>query len=638
MSDKIVLTLPDGKSVEHPAGIIALDAARAIGPKLAEAAIAAKLDGQFIDLRATIPHSGKLEIVTLKSPDAAEVYRHSMAHILAEAVRKLFPDAQFGIGPTIENGFYYDFLLSRSLTTEDLEIVEKEMKAIIAAKEPFSYALLTKAEAMETFRKLNQPLKLELIGEIPDEKVSVYTQGEFADLCRGPHLPHSGVIKHFKLLSVAGAYWRGDEKKPMLQRIYGTAFATKEELDAYMNMLEEAKKRDHRKLGKELDLFSVHEEVGPGLVFWHPKGARIRHIIESFWKEQHFRNGYEMVYTPHIGRAWLWETSGHLGFYKDSMYSPMKIDEFDYFIKPMNCPFHIMIYKTQNRSYRDLPLRWAELGTVYRYEKSGVLHGLLRVRGFTQDDAHILCTPEQIESEISEVLRFSLSIWRAFGFEKVKAYLATRPEKAVGEPTRWDQAIESLKRAVDKEGLECEIDEGGGAFYGPKIDLKIKDAIGREWQMTTIQFDFNEPERFDMTYIGADGEKHRPYMVHRALLGSLERFFGVLLEHHGGAMPTWLAPVQVIILPISDKHIDYAKKVEDGFRRAGIRVNTDFRSDKIGYKIRAAQLMKIPFMVVLGDEEANAGTITVRKRSGENMPGLSLEAFVKGEEWKKESC
>ncbi|MFZ2957863.1 MAG: threonine--tRNA ligase [Candidatus Ozemobacteraceae bacterium] len=638
MSDPILLTLPDGKSVQHPAGVTGLDAARAIGPKLAEAAIAAKLDGQFIDLRATIPHSGKLEIVTLKSADAAQIYRHSMAHIMAEAVLKLFPEAKFGIGPTIENGFYYDFLLSRPLTTEDLEHVEKEMKGIIAAKEPFSYKLMSKPEAIETFTKLSQPFKLELIEEIPDEMVSVYSQGGFSDLCRGPHLPHSGTVKFFKLLSVAGAYWRGDEKNPMLQRIYGTSFATKEELDAHLNMLEEAKKRDHRKLGKDLDLFSLHEEVGPGLVFWHPKGARIRHTIESFWKDQHFRNGYELLYTPHMGRSWLWETSGHLGFYKDSMYSPMKIDESEYYIKPMNCPFHIMIYKTQNRSYRDLPLRWAELGTVYRYEKSGVLHGLLRVRGFTQDDAHIICTPEQIEDEISEVLRFSLSMWKAFGFESIKAYLATRPEKAVGEPARWDQAIEALQRAVKKEGLECEMDEGGGAFYGPKIDLKIKDAIGREWQMTTIQFDFNLPERFDMTYIGADGEKHRPYMVHRALLGSLERFFGVLLEHHGGAMPVWLAPVQVTVLSISDKHIDYAKKVEEAFRRAGVRVSLDARSDKIGYKIRNAQLMKVPYMVVLGDEEMNAGTITVRKRSGENTPGLSLEAFVKGEEWKKETC
>jgi len=630
--------LPDGKSVQHPVGTTGFQAAQAIGPKLAQAALAVKLDGQFVDVRATLPGSGKFEVVTIKSSDACEVYRHSLAHIMAEAVLKLFPEAQFGIGPTIENGFYYDFLLSRALTTEDLETIEKGMKDIIAAKGEFSYRLLEKPEAIELFKKLNQPLKLELIEEIPDAKVSVYTQGVFTDLCRGPHLQNTGVVKHFKLLNVAGAYWRGDEKRPMLQRIYATAFASKEELDEYLNRLEEAKKRDHRRLGKDLDLYSTHEEVGPGLVFWHPKGARIRHVIESFWKDQHYKNGYELLYTPHMGQSWLWETSGHLGFYKDAMYSPMKIDEADYFIKPMNCPFHIMIYKTQKRSYRDLPLRWAELGTVYRYEKSGVLHGLLRVRGFTQDDAHIICTPEQIESEISEVLRFSLSLWRAFGFEKIKAYLATRPEKAVGEPARWEQAIESLKRAVAKEHLECEVDEGGGAFYGPKIDLKIKDAIGREWQMTTIQFDFNLPERFGMTYTGSDGQAHQPYMVHRALLGSLERFFGVLIENYGGALPVWLAPVQVAILPISDKHLEYARNIEADFKARGIRVSFDNGGEKIGFKIRNAQLEKIPFMVIIGEEETASGKITVRKRNGENLTGIDFESFVKGEEWAKSSC
>ncbi|HNV70734.1 MAG TPA: threonine--tRNA ligase [Candidatus Ozemobacteraceae bacterium] len=571
----------------------------------------------------------------MKSTDAADVYRHSMAHIMADAVLKLFPDAQFGIGPVIENGFYYDFLLPRALTPEDLNALEKEMKEIINRKEPIEYKLMSKPEAIELFTRLNQPFKIELIHEIPDEKVSVYSQGGFVDLCRGPHLPNTGFVKHFKLLSIAGAYWRGDEKRPMLQRLYATAFPSKEELDEYLHNLEEAKKRDHRKLGKDLDLFSLHEEVGPGLVFWHPNGARIRHAIESFWKDQHYSNGYELIYTPHMGRSWLWETSGHLDFYKDGMYSPMQIDEFDYYIKPMNCPFHIMIYKSQNRSYRDLPLRWAELGTVYRYEKSGVLHGLLRVRGFTQDDAHIICTPEQIESEILEVLRFSLSLWKAFGFEKIKAYLATRPEKAVGDPARWDQAIGALRRAVEAEKLDCEIDEGGGAFYGPKIDLKVRDAIGREWQMTTIQFDFNLPERFDMTYTGADGNKHRPYMVHRALLGSLERFFGVLVEHYGGGMPLWLAPVQAAILPISDKHLEYARAVEARLRKSMIRTSLDDRGDKIGAKIRNAQLQKVPFMIIIGEEEASSGKITVRKRSGENLTGLDLETFVQEQEWKK---
>ncbi len=635
MSQMIQLKLPDGKIIEIEQGATVQDAAMKIGPGLAKAALAGKINGKLTDLRAPLRESADLEIVTGKSPEAPEVYRHSMAHIMAEAILQLFPEAQFGIGPTIENGFYYDFLLPRALTADDLEIVEKKMKDVIASKTPFERREVTKDEALEMFKEFNQPFKLELIEELEDQTITVFSQGGFVDLCRGPHVPDSGAVKNFKLLSIAGAYWRGDEKRPMLQRIYGTAFGSKEELKEYLDRLEEAKKRDHRKLGKELDLFSTQEEVGPGLVFWHPKGARIRHEIESFWKEMHYRNGYELMYTPHIGQSWLWETSGHLDFYKDSMYSPMEIDGADYFIKPMNCPFHIMIYKSQVRSYRDLPLRWAELGTVYRYEKSGVLHGLLRVRGFTQDDAHIICTPEQIEDEIREVLRFSLSLWKAFGFESIKAYLATRPAKAVGDETRWNQAIEALNRAVDAEGLECEVDDGGGAFYGPKIDLKIKDAIGREWQMTTIQFDFNLPERFDMTYVGSDGNRHRPYMVHRALLGSLERFFGVLVEHYGGAMPVWLSPIQARVMPISDKQADYAREINKRLRAAGVRSELDDRSDKIGYRIRQAQLEKVPFMIILGDQESENSTITVRLRNGENLNQVKLEDFVKEQEWKK---
>lgn len=633
---QIKLSLPDGKTIELESGATVYDAAAKVGAGLAKAALAGKIDGKLTDLRVALDRDAKLEIVTVKSPEAPEVYRHSIAHVMAEAVRSLFPDAQFGIGPTIEDGFYYDFLLSRPLTPDDLETVEKKMKEIIKQKTPFERQVVSREEALEMFTKLNQPFKIELIKELPDdEPISVFSQGGFSDLCRGPHVPDSGAVKNFKLLSIAGAYWRGDEKRPMLQRIYGTAFPDKEQLKDYLQRLEEAKKRDHRKLGKELDLYSIHEEVGPGLVFWHPKGARIRHEIETFWKEQHYKNGYELLYTPHMGRRWLWETSGHLGFYQDSMYSPMEIDNNDYYIKPMNCPFHIMIYKSQLRSYRDLPLRWAELGTVYRYEKSGVLHGLLRVRGFTQDDAHIICTPEQVDNEISEVLRFSLSLWKAFGFSDIKAYLATRPEKAVGEESRWNQAIDALNRAVEAEGLECEVDEGGGAFYGPKIDLKIKDAIGREWQMTTIQFDFNLPERFDMTYTGADGAKHRPYMVHRALLGSIERFFGVLVEHHSGAMPLWLAPQQAVVLPISDKHAEYAKEVCNRLKSSMVRVELDDRNDKISYRIRQAQLQKVPFMIIIGDKEAEASTITVRLRSGENMTGIQLEDFIKEQEWKK---
>ncbi|KAF1080905.1 MAG: Threonyl-tRNA synthetase [Candidatus Rifleibacterium amylolyticum] len=635
MSQMIQLKLPDGKIIELESGATVLDAAAKIGPGLAKAALAGKINGEVTDLRTPVTSSADLEIITSKSPEANDVCRHSMAHIMAEAVLKMFPDAQFGIGPAIETGFYYDFKLPRALTVEDLEAIEKEMEAGIKAKSPFVRKELSKEEAIKYFSETNQPFKVELINELGDQTITTFTHGGFTDLCRGPHVQDSGAVKHFKLLSVAGAYWRGDEKRPMLQRVYGTAFASKEELKEHLERLEEAKKRDHRKLGKELDLYSIHEEVGPGLVFWHPKGARIRHIIESFWKDQHYRNGYELINTPHIGQKWLWETSGHLDFYKESMYSPMEIDEADYFIKPMNCPFHIMIYKSQMRSYRDLPLRWAELGTVYRYEKSGVLHGLMRVRGFTQDDAHIICTPEQIEDEIREVLRFSLGIWKAFEFKEVKAYLATRPEKAVGEESRWATAIDSLRKAVAAEGLECEVDDGGGAFYGPKIDLKVKDAIGREWQVTTIQFDFNLPERFDMTYVGADGQRHRPYMVHRALLGSIERFFGVLIEHHSGAMPLWLAPVQAVVIPVTEKHHDYARKVIDSMKRHDIRVELDDRNDKIGYRIRNAQLQKIPFMLILGDNEADEGKITVRLRNGENLTGIALADFIREQEWKK---
>lgn len=635
---QIQLKLPDGKIIELESGATVMAAAAKIGPGLAKAALAGKINGEVTDLRMPLTSSADLEIITSKSSEANDVCRHSMAHIMADAVLKMFPDAQFGIGPAIDNGFYYDFKLPRALTVEDLETIEKEMEAGIKAKSPFIRKELSKEEALRLFTETNQPFKVELINELDDQIITIFTHGSFTDLCRGPHVQDSGAVKYFKLLSVAGAYWRGDEKRPMLQRVYGTAFSSKEELKEHLNRLEEAKKRDHRKLGKELDLYSIHEEVGPGLVFWHPKGARIRHEIETFWKDQHYRHGYEMMYTPHIGQKWLWETSGHLVNYKDAMYNPMEIDGNDYFVRPMNCPFHIMVYKSQVRSYRDLPLRWAELGTVYRYEKSGVLHGLLRVRGFTQDDAHIFCTPEQIQEEVREVLRFSLKLWRAFGFSDIKAYLSTRPEKAVGsEDERWEEATESLRQAILAENLDWEIDEGGGAFYGPKIDLKIRDAIGREWQMTTIQFDWNLPERFDMTYIGSDGNRHRPYMVHRALLGSLERFFGVLVEHYSGAMPLWLAPVQATVMPITDKHHDYARKIVKDFKEQGIRCELDDRNDKIGYRIRNAQLQKTPFMVILGDQEMADGNITVRLRNGENLTGISLEEFIRGQEWKKQA-
>ncbi len=560
-----------------------------------------------------------------------ETMRHSASHVMAEAVTTLFPDAKLGIGPAIEDGFYYDFDLPRSLTEEDLAKVLDLMKQSIKAQVPFERQEISRQEAEELFA--DQPYKLELLRDLPeDAAISIYRHGGFVDLCRGPHVESTGDLRwdSVALQSIAGAYWRGDEKRPMLQRIYGTIWHSKQELRDYLARLEEMAKRDHRWLGRDLDLFSLHEEAGAGLVYWHPKGGRVRTIIEDYWRQRHMEGGYEIVYSPHIGRSWLWETSGHLGFYRDSMYAPMDIDGQDYYLKPMNCPFHIMIYQTRTRSYRDLPLRWAELGTVYRYERSGVLHGLLRVRGFTQDDAHIICTPEQIEDEILGVLRFSLAMWRAMGFPDVNAYLSTRPEKAVGEPARWEQATFSLQRALEAEGLAYKLDEGGGAFYGPKIDLKIRDALGREWQMTTIQFDFNEPERFDMVYVGDDGQEHRPYMVHRALLGSMERFFGLLIEHYGGAFPVWMAPVQAVIIPITDRHMAFGREVEGKLREAGLRVELDASNDRMNAKIRAAQLNKVPYMLVIGDREVEDGAVSVRLRNGEDLGAMPVAAFSAG--------
>ncbi|MDR2701950.1 MAG: threonine--tRNA ligase [Spirochaetaceae bacterium] len=565
--------------------------------------------------------------------------RHSVSHIMAQAVTSLFPGTRVAIGPSIENGFYYDFDLPQAITNEDLSAVEEEMKKLIDSKQDFVRVELSREEALKRFA--GEPFKTELINELPEgEIISVYenrtTGGEaggnclWADLCRGPHVNntreiHSGA---FKLQNIAGAYWRGDEKRPMLTRIYGTAWENPKDLKAYLAFLEEVEKRDHRRLGRELDLFSTHEEAGAGLIYWHPNGGRMRVAVEDFWRTEHYRNGYEILYTPHIGKSWLWETSGHLGFYRANMYSPMEIDNQDYIIKPMNCPFHIMIYKNKQRSYRDLPLRWAELGTVYRYERSGVLHGLLRVRGFTQDDAHIFCTPEQMESEIREVLRFSLWIWKVFGFKDIKAYLATKPAESVGEQSRWDAALESLRKAVDAEGLAYEMDEGGGAFYGPKIDLKIKDALGREWQMTTIQFDFNEPERFDMTFVDTDGQHKRPYMIHRALLGSLERFFGVLIEHFGGAFPAWIAPEQAAVIPVSENFNDYAKKVMAELKAKDLRVSAELDDSRLNAKIRECQNRKIPYMLVAGQREADEGTVSIRLRDGRQLAPMKAADFA----------
>ncbi|NLZ76952.1 MAG: threonine--tRNA ligase, partial [Spirochaetales bacterium] len=547
--------------------------------------------------------------------DRLDTLRHSMAHVMAEAVLELFPGTQIAIGPAIENGFYYDFDLPRPLVNEDLEAITEKMKATIAEDLAFEKKVVTRAEARELFK--DQVYKLELLDAIgEDEEVSIYSLGGFTDLCRGPHVGSTKELRSdaFKLMNIAGAYWRGKETNPMLTRIYGTAWSNPKELRLYMQHLEDVEKRDHRRLGRELDLFSLHEEAGSGLVYWHPNGARIRQEIENFWRAEHYANGYEMVYTPHIGKSWLWETSGHLGFYREGMYPSMEMDNADYYVKPMNCPFHIMIYNNSKRSYRDLPFRWAELGTVYRYEKAGTMHGLLRVRGFTQDDAHLFVTPDQMEEEIAEVLRFSLHMLKSFGFSEIAAYLSTRPEKAVGDPKRWEDATEALRRAIEKEGLDYEVDEGGGAFYGPKIDLKIKDAIGREWQLSTVQFDFNEPERFDMTFVDRDGAEKRPYMIHRALLGSLERFFGVLIEHYAGAFPPWLAPEQVKVIPVSDAYDEYAESVVSELKKAGLRASGDYSDNRMNAKIRTAQNLKIPYMVILGEREKENDEVSVRYR------------------------
>ena len=549
---------------------------------------------------------------------------------MAAAVCRLFENVQLDIGPATDSGFYYDFDLPHRLAPEDFARIEAEMARIVSADLPFERLVVARAEAVRMLEGLHQRFKLERLADIPEgEAITFYRCGDFIDLCRGPHVARTGELRAFKLVSVAGSYYRGSEQNPMLQRLYGIVAESQEELDRQVHQLAEAQKRDHRKLGKELDLFSVQEDVGPGLIHWHPKGARIRAVIEEFWRREHFRDGYDLLYSPHIGRSTLWETSGHLGFYRDNMYAPMTIDEAEYYVKPMNCPFHIQVYQSHPRSYRDLPLRWAELGTVYRYEKTGVLHGLLRVRGFTQDDAHIFCTPAQIEHEIKRVVRFALRIWRAFGFTQVSAYLATRPEKAVGDPAQWAQATASLEAALQAEAIPYQRDEGGGAFYGPKIDLKVKDAIGREWQMSTIQFDFNMSERFNLAYIGEDGQPHRPYMVHRALLGSLERFFGILIEHYAGAFPLWLAPEQVRILPLTDKQIPAADQLGERLAAADLRVGIDRSAERVGAKIRNAQMAKIPYMLILGAREAEQGVVSVRSRARGDEGAMAVEDVLR---------
>ncbi|MFZ3138154.1 MAG: threonine--tRNA ligase [Thermodesulfovibrionales bacterium] len=569
-----------------------------------------------------------IKSIDFNSKEDRETYRHSTSHIMAHAVKALFPDAKLAIGPAIDEGFYYDFDINRPFTPEDLSLIEKKMSEIIRQNSPFVCRIVSKKEAVELFRKMGEDYKVELLGEIPDEEVSLYEEGGFVDLCRGPHIESAGMVTAFKLLSVAGAYWRGDEKNKMLQRIYGISFRDEKELKKYLVFLEEVKKRDHRRLGKELDLFSTSDEIGAGLIIWHPNGALIRRSIEDFWLKEHYKSGYKLLYTPHIAKLHLWQISGHLDFYRENMYSPMEIDGIDYEIKPMNCPFHIHVFKNSLRSYKNLPIRYAELGTVYRYERSGVLHGLLRVRGFTQDDAHIFCREDQIEEEILNVLDFTLFVLKTFGFVEYDVYLSTRPEKFVGAPENWEKSTNALKRALEIKGLSYEIDPGEGVFYGPKIDIKVKDSLNRPWQCSTIQVDFNNPERFDITYIGSDGKEHRPIMVHRALMGSLERFFGILIEHYSGAFPIWLAPVQVEILTIAERHADYALSLSEQLRAAEIRTELNLDNEKIGHKIRNATIMKVPYLVIIGDKEVSEKTVTVRKRTGENIGPFTIEDFI----------
>ena len=618
--------LPDGKELPVEPGERARDVAEKIGRRLVRDAVVAKLNGELIDLDAPLNGGGDFEVVTKDSAEGLEVLRHSTAHAMAQAVVELYPGSKLTIGPPIENGFYYDIEVNGRITDEDLPRIEEKMREVVGRDLPIKREEISKAEAEELYK--NNPYKWEIVCDLEDGDITIYRQGEFFDLCRGPHVPSTGRLGAFKLQNIAGAYWRGDENKPMLTRIYGTAWPTEKELKAHLRSLEEAKARDHRKLGRELNLFSISEEVGSGLILWHPKGAMVRVLIEDFSRKAHLENGYEWVFSPHIGRSGLWETSGHLDFYAENMYSPMDIEGEDYYAKPMNCPFHIQIFKSRMRSYRDLPKRYAEYGAVYRYERSGVLHGLTRVRGFTQDDAHIFCRPDQVEEEIGDALEFSLFILRTLGLTDFTPYLATRPDKYVGELEDWDRATEALRKAVESHNVPYQVDKGGGAFYGPKIDLKVNDALGREWQLSTIQFDFNLPERFDLEYIGEDGQAHRPYMVHRALLGSMERFFGVLIEHYNGAFPTWLAPVQAVVIPVADRHLPYAREVGARLTAEGFRVEVDGAPMSMQKKIRENAKQKIPYLLIVGDAEEGEGTVNVRKRGEKEQEALTIKEFA----------
>ena len=626
----ITVSLIGGDSVTVPAGSTVQDAlAPLLSNKQRKLTVATKIGDAIADYNTTLHSDTVLTPVQIGSDEALDILRHSTAHIMALAVRDVFgKDVKVAIGPSIENGFYYDFLRDEPFSPEDFEKIEARMTELTREALPFMRTEMKSADAIKKFTDEQEKFKVELIEDLNIDSVSFYHVGEFTDLCRGPHVPNTSFIKSFKLLRVAGAYWRGDENRDVLQRIYGTAFFDKKDLKKHLNALEEAKKRDHRKLGKELELFTIQDEIGPGLILWQPKGAQLRRLIEDFWKDEHYKHDYELLYTPHIARQDLWKTSGHLDFYSENMYAAMEIDEVKYQLKPMNCPFHVGIYNSHKMSYRDLPVRWCELGTVYRYERAGALHGLFRVRGFTQDDAHIFCRPDQLEDEIFNILDLNLHILKSFGFDDYDIYLSTRPEKYVGTDENWEKATDSLKAALEKKGLSFVVDPGEGVFYGPKIDIKIKDSLGRSWQCSTIQVDFNLPERFKMSYTGSDNSEHQPIMIHRALMGSLERFIGVLIEHFAGVFPIWFAPVQARILNITDDQAEYGEAVFKELRKAGIRVEKDLRNEKLNYKIREAQVAKIPYMLIIGDKEKADNTVTVRLRNGKNLAPMAVSEFA----------
>lgn len=633
----INIRLMDGTVQEVPEGSVVSELlSRVMSKKKAKEVLLVRIkDGSgapvLKDLSFRLEKDCELDFVTASDADAIDVLRHTTAHVMAQAVKELFPDVKVAIGPAIENGFYYDFDYKKGFTPEDLAAIELRMQEIIQGRQTIVRKSMSIEDARAYMEQHEEVYKLQILDELAsqgEKMVSFYGQGGFWDLCRGPHLPDTGFIPAFKLTHTAGAYWRGDEKQPMLQRIYGTAFFSAKELKAYLDMLEEAKRRDHRRLGRELELFAIDDSIGPGLILWQPKGALMRKTIEDFWRSEHLRRGYELLYTPHIARRDLWKTSGHLDFYFESMYAPMDIDEVQYQLKPMNCPFHIAIYNIRKRSYRELPLRWCELGTVYRYERTGTLHGLMRVRGFTQDDAHIFCTKEQLNKEIGDILAMTLYVLRVFGFHRYDVYLSTRPEKYVGTDENWERATNALKQALEAQGLPYSIDPGEGVFYGPKIDIKIKDCLNRSWQCSTIQVDFNLPERFNVRYVGEDGEEHAPIMIHRALMGSLERFFGVLIEHYAGAFPMWLAPVQAVVLTVTDRSDAWASHVVSELQKAGFRVSADLRNEKLGKKVREAQLAKIPFMLVIGDSEVQGHTVTPRTRKGDSLEPMSVNGVI----------